>query len=148
MSVLARPIEYALRFSFYAFWCGCCGKFVITLTIVFLRRMHQLGHGTCTNPLLWAEIPEYQGCIYAGEAGTGEGGRHWVAVYGKWKRHTQASLSLANAERWNIHQSGCLPWWRGPAHPLYFVITLPDPSYHLKPASPMLPPPSPSSPAS
>lgn len=62
--------------------------------------------------------------------------RKEAAVYGKWKSHTQASLSLANAERWNIHQSGCLPWWRGPAHPLYFVITLPDPSYHLKPASP------------
>lgn len=56
--------------------------------------------------------------------------------------HNHLSLSPANAERWNIHQSGCLPRWRGPAHPLYFVITLPDPSYHLKPASPTASPPS------
>ena len=48
--------------------------------------------------------------------------------------HT-SGLSLANAARWNIHQSACLARWRGPAHPLYFVITLPAPFFHLEPAS-------------
>lgn len=92
--------------------------------------------GTRINPSASAGIPKYQGCICAERPAWREESERWVAVYGKWKRYTQASLSLANAERWNIHQSGCLPWWCRPAHPLYFVITLPDPSYHLKPASP------------
>lgn len=84
----------------------------------------------CKNTRGWRGKKRKRGAESGGGWREGTGGRCMES-----ERDTHKRLSLANAARWNIHQSACLARWRGPAHPLYFVITLPAPFFHLEPVS-------------